>query len=113
MTDQDTQKRAAAAAALADVRDGMVLGLGTGSTAAIFVDLLGEQVRRGLRVTGVPTSERTAGQARQLGIPLAEFGDHPALDLVVDGADEVDTSSLDLVKGLGGALLREKLVYRN
>jgi len=110
VTDQDQQKRAAAAAALAEVEDGMVLGLGTGSTAAIFVDLLGARVRDGLRVVGVPTSERTAEQARILGIPLAALGDYPALDLVVDGADEVDTASLALVKGLGGALLREKLV---
>jgi len=110
VTDQDQQKRAAASAALAEVEDGMVLGLGTGSTAAIFVDLLGARVRDGLRVVGVPTSERTAEQARALGIRLAELGDHPALDLVVDGADEVDTASLALVKGLGGALLREKLV---
>jgi ribose 5-phosphate isomerase A len=110
MSDQDSQKRAAAAAALDAVEDGMVLGLGTGSTAAVFVDLLGARVREGLRVTGVPTSERTAEQARSLGIPLAQLGDHPALDLVVDGADEVDTASFSLVKGLGGALLREKLV---
>jgi ribose 5-phosphate isomerase A len=111
LTDQDAQKRAAAARALDEVRDGMALGLGTGSTAAIFVDLLGARVRaEGLRVTGVPTSERTAEQARGLGIPLAALGDQPALDLVVDGADEVDATSLALVKGLGGALLREKLV---
>ena len=110
MTDQAEQKREAAAAALAEVRDGMVLGLGTGSTAAIFVDLLGARVRDGLRITGVPTSERTAEQARGLGIPLAQLGDHAALDLVVDGADEVDTGNFALVKGLGGALLREKLV---
>jgi ribose 5-phosphate isomerase A len=110
MSDQDSQKRAAAAAALDAVEDGMILGLGTGSTAKVFVDLLGARVREGLQVTGVPTSERTAEQARSLGIPLAQLGDHPALDLVVDGADEVDTTSLALVKGLGGALLREKLV---
>ena len=110
MTDQDGQKHEAAAAALAEVADGMILGLGTGSTAAIFVDLLGARVRDRLRVTGVPTSERTAEQARRLGIPLAGLDDCPALDLVVDGADEVDTGSLALVKGLGGALLREKLV---
>lgn len=110
MMDYEWQKREAAAAALAEVQDGMVLGLGTGSTAAIFVDLLGARVRAGLRVIGVPTSERTAEQARRLGVPLAELGDHPALDLVVDGADEVATGSLALVKGLGGALLREKLV---
>ena len=110
MTNQDQLKREVAAAALAEVQDGMVLGLGTGSTAALFVDQLGARVRDGLRVVGVPTSERTADQARALGIPLAELGDHPALDLVVDGADEVATRSLALVKGLGGALLREKLV---
>jgi len=110
VTDQDGQKHEAAAAALAEVADGMILGLGTGSTAAIFVDLLGARVRDRLRVTGVPTSERTAEQARRLGIPLAGLDDCPALDLVVDGADEVDTGSLALVKGLGGALLREKLV---
>ena len=110
MTDQDGQKHEAAAAALAEVADGMVLGLGTGSTAAIFVDLLGARVRDGLRVTGVPTSERTAEQARRLGIPLAGLDDYPALDVVIDGADEVDTGSFALVKGLGGALLREKLV---
>ena len=110
MMDQAQQKREAAEAALAEVRDGMVLGLGTGSTAAIFVDLLGARVREGMRVIGVPTSERTAEQARGLGIPLAQLGDHAALDLVVDGADEVDTGNLALVKGLGGALLREKLV---
>jgi ribose 5-phosphate isomerase A len=111
VTDQDSQKREAAVAALAEVQDGMVLGLGTGSTAAIFVDLLGARIREGgLRVTGVPTSDRTAEQARRLGIPLAALGDCGALDLVVDGADEVDTGSLALVKGLGGALLREKLV---
>lgn len=107
---QDPLKRQAADMALAEVRDGMILGLGTGSTAAIFVDLLGARVRGGLRVTGVPTSERTAVQARGLGIALAELGDHAALDLTVDGADEVQPGSLALVKGLGGALLREKLV---
>ena len=107
---EDAFKRQAAEMALSYVRDGMVLGLGTGSTAAIFVDLLGARVRDGLRVTGVPTSERTAAQARRLGVTLAELGDHDAIHLTVDGADEVELASLALLKGLGGALLREKLV---
>ena len=110
MTEQDRLKRQAAEVAVAAVTDGMVLGLGTGSTAAIAVDLLGERVRQGLRVIGVPTSERTAAQARGLGIPLSDLGEHPDLDLTIDGADEVLTGTLDLIKGLGGALLREKIV---
>lgn len=103
-------KRQAAEAAVAEVAEGAVLGLGTGSTAAIAVDLLGERVRQGLRVVGVPTSERTAAQARQLGIPLGDLAEHPELDLTIDGADQVHTGTLDLIKGLGGALLREKIV---
>lgn len=110
MTDQDTMKRQAAEAAVAEVEDGMVLGLGTGSTAALAVEALAARVRRGLRVVGVPTSERTAAQAASLGIPLAGLGDRPRLDLTIDGADEVHTGTLDLIKGLGGALLREKIV---
>ncbi len=109
-TDQDALKRQSAEAAVAEVRDGMVLGLGTGSTAAIAVDLLGARVREGLRIIGVPTSERTAVQARSLGIPLGDLAEHPELDLAIDGADEVHTRTLDLIKGLGGALLREKIV---
>ena len=110
MSAQDQLKRQAAEAAIAEVADGMVLGLGTGSTSAIAVDLLGARVREGLRVTGIPTSERTAAQARGLGIPLGELADHPELDLAIDGADAVHTGTLDLIKGLGGALLREKIV---
>lgn len=106
----DALKRQAAEAAVAEVRDGMVLGLGTGSTAAIAVDLLGARVQGGLRVVGVPTSERTAAQARALGIPLGTLAEHPVLDLTIDGADEVHTGTMDLIKGLGGALLREKIV---
>ena len=106
----DALKRQAAEIAVAEVRDGMVLGLGTGSTAAIAVDLLGARVQGGLRVVGVPTSERTAAQARALGIPLGTLAEHPLLDLTIDGADEVHTGTLDLIKGLGGALLREKIV---
>jgi ribose 5-phosphate isomerase A len=108
--DRDRLKREAAVRALAEVRDGMVLGLGTGSTAAFFVDALAERVKTGLRVVGIPTSERTAAQARALGIPLATFAEHQRLDLTIDGADEVERGSLNLIKGLGGALLREKIV---
>jgi ribose 5-phosphate isomerase A len=110
-------KQQAASQALRYVRDGMVLGLGSGSTTAIFVDLLGEQLKEGklMNIVGVPTSEDTARRAKGLGIPLARLADCcdpsglPALDLAVDGADEVDPE-LNLIKGLGRALLREKIV---
>jgi ribose 5-phosphate isomerase A len=103
-------KRAAARRAVAEVQDGMRLGLGTGTTATFVIDELGRRVREeGLRVTGVPSSERTAAQARAAGIPLVELTDSPPLDLTIDGADEVDPNG-DLIKGGGGALLREKLV---
>jgi ribose 5-phosphate isomerase A len=105
----DAMKRAAAAAALESVTHGMRLGLGTGSTAAHFVDLLGARVREGLDVVGVPTSERTRLQAEGLGIKLSTLDETPELDLTIDGADEFD-ASLRLVKGGGGALLREKIV---
>jgi ribose 5-phosphate isomerase A len=107
--DIESLKRDAAARALDDVRDGMKLGLGTGSTARHFVELLGAKVRAGLKVVGVPTSEVTHAQAAACGIPLATLDDIPHLDLTVDGADEVD-HNLDLIKGAGGALLREKIV---
>ena len=102
-------KRLAAARALDFIEPGMRLGLGTGSTAAEFVTLLGRRVAEGLRVVGVPTSERTADQARALGIPLATLDELPELDLTIDGADEFD-SRLRLIKGGGGALLREKII---
>jgi ribose 5-phosphate isomerase A len=105
----EDQKRAAAAAALEEVRDGMLLGLGTGSTARHFVELLGERVARGLNCLCVATSGATEAQARGLGIPLTDLESHPALDLTVDGADEVGPG-LALIKGAGGALLREKIV---
>ena len=108
--DRDQLKRAAAMRALDEVEDGMVLGLGTGSTAAFAVEALAARVKAGLRIVGIPTSERTAAQARALGIPLATFAEHQRLDLTIDGADEVAAGSLDLIKGLGGALLREKIV---
>ncbi len=107
--DVDAERRRSAQAALEDVRPGMKLGLGSGRTAAHFVRALGERVRGGLSVIGVPTSDQTAELARAEGIPLATLDQEPALDLVVDGADEVDRQ-LRLIKGGGGALLREKIV---
>jgi ribose 5-phosphate isomerase A len=108
MTAED-QKRAAAARALEFVTAGMKLGLGTGSTARHFVDLLGERVRAGFDVVGVPTSEATRAQAQSVGIRLTTLDETPELDLTVDGADEVGPD-LSLIKGGGGALLREKVV---
>lgn len=104
-------KQIAAVQAVDHVQDGMVLGLGTGSTTAYAIDELGARIAAGrLRhVIGVPTSEATARRAQALGIPLTTLVEHPVLDLVIDGADEVDPQ-LDLIKGLGGALLREKIV---
>ncbi|MGA7973484.1 MAG: ribose-5-phosphate isomerase RpiA [Pseudolabrys sp.] len=107
--DVDAQKRAAAARAIEFVRPGMRLGLGTGSTARHFVDLLGERVRAGLDVVGVPTSRETEIQAKACGIALTTLDDTPALDLTVDGADEIGPD-LSLIKGGGGALLGEKIV---
>jgi ribose 5-phosphate isomerase A len=107
--DANALKRAAAARALDYVEDGMKLGLGTGSTAEIFLDLLGERVRAGLKIVGTPTSERTFDKAEALGIPLKDLNVLAPLDLVIDGADEADLN-LDLIKGGGGALLREKIV---
>jgi ribose 5-phosphate isomerase A len=105
----EAMKREAARRALDFVRPGMRLGLGTGSTAAHFVDLLAERVKQGLDIVGVPTSEATRAQAERLGVPLTTLDDEPELDLTVDGADEID-GELNLIKGGGGALLREKIV---
>jgi len=102
-------KRDAAARALEEVRNGMTLGLGTGSTAKHFVELLGMRVRGGLKVIGVPTSETTRRDADHWGIPLTTLDDIDRLDLTIDGADEIDPA-LNLIKGGGGALLREKIV---
>ncbi len=107
--DADTYKRAAAARALDFVRPGMRLGLGTGSTAKHFVELLAERVRAGFDVVAVPTSQATQAQAERLGIPLTTLDATPELDLTVDGADEI-APDLTLIKGGGGALLREKIV---
>jgi len=105
----DEAKEAAAREALKHVRDGMKLGLGTGSTAAKFVAGLGEMVADGLNVVCVPTSEATRQQAESLNISLTRLDEEPILDLTVDGADELD-ANLSLIKGGGGALLREKIV---
>ena len=105
----DQLKRQAAARALEQVQDGMKLGLGTGSTAKHFVELLGERVAGGLHVVGVPTSEATRAQAEACKIPLTTLDEVDRLDLTVDGADELD-AALNLIKGGGGALLREKIV---
>ncbi|MCO5730010.1 ribose-5-phosphate isomerase RpiA [Rhizobium sp. SSA_523] len=107
--DAREMKVKAAEAALQYVEDGMRLGIGTGSTAEEFVRLLGEKVAEGLKVEGVPTSERTARLCLELGVPLRSLDELPELDLAIDGADEVD-AGLRLIKGGGGALLREKIV---
>ncbi len=107
--DSSIAKFNAAQAALEFVKDGMVVGLGTGSTSAHFVRQLGERVRQGLRVKGVPTSEATRNLAEQVGVPLLEISQVTCIDVDVDGADEVDPA-FRLIKGGGGALLREKIV---
>jgi ribose 5-phosphate isomerase A len=109
MTDQNALKRAAAAKALDYIRDGMKLGLGSGSTAEIFVEMLATRVRAGQRLLCVPTSERTAAFARKLGMTLSGLDELAPLDITIDGADEADRN-LDLIKGGGGMLLREKIV---
>lgn len=108
--EQDGPKRAAAARAIEEVEDGMILGLGSGSTAAFALEELAARIAKGLRVAGIPTSEKAATLARQLGVPLTSFAEHRRVDLTIDGADQVERGTLNLVKGLGGALLREKIV---
>lgn len=109
MSDQHEQKVAAARAAVAGVPDGAIIGLGSGTTAEIMLAELAVRMREGLRVTGVATSERTRVLATDLGVPLVELDDVDTLTLSIDGADEVTLPRLDLIKGRGGALLREKL----
>lgn len=108
--EQDGEKRAAAARAVEEVKDGMVLGLGSGSTAAFAVEALAARIVKGLRVVAIPSSETTAALARQLGVPLTSFAEHRRIDVTIDGADQVERGTLNLIKGLGGALLREKIV---
>jgi ribose 5-phosphate isomerase A len=105
----DQEKEAAARASLQFVKNGQVVGLGTGSTAAYFIRLLGAEVRNGLRIRGIPSSDRSREQAAGLGIPLISLDECQEIDVTVDGADEVDPQ-LRLIKGGGGALLREKIV---
>jgi len=105
----DQEKEAAARASLKFIQDGQIVGLGTGSTAAYFIKLLGEQVKDGLRIRGIPTSDRSHDLAMSLGIPLTTLDEYQEIDVTVDGADEVDPQ-LRLIKGGGGAALREKIV---
>ncbi len=107
---QDELKAAAAEEAAAQLHDGMIVGLGTGTTAAFAIDAIGKRVAQGLRIIGVPTSERTSQQATALGIPLAPVERYEWIDVTIDGADEVELGTLNLIKGRGGALLREKIV---
>ena len=108
--ERDVLKRAAADAAVQLVEQDMVVGLGTGSTAGFAIEALGRRHRQGLRFVGIPTSQRTAAQATAAGIPLTSFAEHLQIDLTIDGADEVERGTLNLIKGRGGALLHEKIV---
>ncbi len=108
-TERDALKRAAETAAQL-VENDMVVGLGSGSTAAFAIEALAQRHRQGLRFVGIPTSDRTAAQAASANIPLTSFSEHRQIDLTIDGADEVERGTLNLIKGLGGALLREKIV---
>lgn len=111
MSQQDQRKRAAAEAAARLVENGMVVGLGSGSTAALFVAALARRIsEEQLRIVGIPTSDQTAQQARELKIPLTTFAEESTIDLTVDGADEIQPGTMFLIKGHGGALLREKIV---
>jgi ribose 5-phosphate isomerase A len=105
----DLEKEAAARASLGFVHDGNIVGLGTGSTAAYAVRLLGERVRAGLKIRGIPTSVQTKELAASMGIPLTTLDEFQQIDVTIDGADEFD-SQLNLIKGGGGALLREKII---
>jgi ribose 5-phosphate isomerase A len=109
-SDLDALKRAAAEAAVQIVENNMIVGLGSGSTAAFAIDALARRHQQGLQFLGMPTSERTAIQAKTAGIPLTSFSEHRHIDLTIDGADEVERGTLNLIKGRGGALLHEKIV---
>jgi ribose 5-phosphate isomerase A len=108
--DRDVLKRAAAEAAVKLVENDMIVGLGSGSTAAFAIEALARRLREGLRFIGIPTSQRTADLAKTVGIPLTSFAEHRRIDLTIDGADEVERGTLNLIKGRGGALLHEKIV---
>jgi len=108
--DENELKRAAAHAAAATLEDNQIIGLGTGSTATLAVRAIADRVRDGLRITGIATSEETARLAHELGIRLSTLDEHGRIDVTIDGADEVELGTLHLIKGRGGALLREKIV---
>lgn len=111
ITNRDELKQEAALRAVEYIRDGMVVGLGTGTTSIYAIRELGRRVREeGLKIRGVPTSKKTARLAHDEGIPLTTLEEHPNLDVTIDGADEVDLATLNAIKGMGGALLREKIV---
>jgi ribose 5-phosphate isomerase A len=110
MDPQEQFKQAAADVAVGLVENGMIVGLGTGSTAKLAVEALGKRVQQGLQIIGIPTSEFTAQQARGVGIQVSSLAEHTQIDLTIDGADEIQRGTLDLIKGHGGALLREKVV---
>jgi ribose 5-phosphate isomerase A len=103
-------KTAAAESAAALLKDGMIVGLGSGSTATLAVKAISTRVKQGLQIVGIPTSEQTAQLARELRIPLSSLEEHQQIDITIDGADQVELGTLNLIKGLGGALLREKIV---
>jgi ribose 5-phosphate isomerase A len=109
---RDDMKQRAAARAVAEIEDAMIVGLGSGSTAALALEALAARLAQGLRMHGVASSERIAAQARQFGIPLTSLEEHARIDLTIDGADQIERGTLNLVKGLGGALLREKIIAR-
>ncbi|KAA2217405.1 ribose-5-phosphate isomerase RpiA [Maribacter flavus] len=108
----ETEKRLAATEAVKFVKDGMTVGLGSGSTSAYMIRILGEKVENGLKIKGVPSSEKTAALAREMGIPLVSLDDVKRIDINLDGADEFDPQ-MRLIKGGGGALLREKIIAHN
>jgi len=110
LSPQDALKQAAATFAAQQLKNGMVVGLGSGSTARMLVAAIGLRVKDGLQITGIPTSDQTADQARSLNIPLSTLETYPQPDVTIDGADEVELSTLDLIKGGGGNQLREKIV---
>ena len=103
-------KRAAAQTAVALINDGMIVGLGTGSTASFAVSIIAQRVSDGLNIIGIPTSEKVEQLARSMGIPVSTLAEHDHIDVAIDGADEVEIGTLNLIKGRGGALLREKIV---
>lgn len=109
-SERDKWKRKAAVRAVSEVEDGMVLGLGSGSTASFVIEALAVRIAERLRIVGIPSSDATAALAKRLGVPLTSFAEHRRIDITIDGADQVQRGTLNLVKGLGGALLREKIL---